>query len=769
MAKFFRNRSRLYVTRGVAVVLGVLLSAATARAASWTVVGWNNLGMHCTDNDFSLFSLLPPYNTIHAQVIDPQGHLVTDAAGITVTYQAFADPDGSINTTSVNKLNFWQYVQTLFGVALPQDAGLAGKNMPGPSNQPQLMSFDPASSWFIAEGIPLTPYDDAGRKNYYPMMHLVARDAAQNILATTDIVLPVSDEMDCTSCHASGGSAAAQPASGWANNPDPKLDVRQNILLLHDDRQAGDPAFIAALLAAGYDAAGLFTTAMGGTSILCANCHASAALGTTGRPDVKPLTQAMHGRHATVDDPLSGLTLDATDNRSACYRCHPGSVTRCLRGAMGSAVASDGTLAMQCQSCHGSMSAVGSNARLGWLNEPACQNCHTGTAVRNNGQIRYTSAFDSTGQLRAPVDQTFATNADTPAAGLSLYRFSTGHGGLKCEACHGSTHAEFPASHRNDNIQSIEHQGHVGMFVECVNCHGTQPLTVNGGPHGMHPIGQSWVNMHGNAVQTGGAAACQACHGADYRGTVLSRAQADRILSGEFGTKQTWRGFQIGCYTCHQGPGEDDPNPNRPAVVNNATVGTPVDTPVAVALAAHDPDGNALTLRIVSQPSHGRVGLNGTNATYFPDPGFTGMDRFTVAAWDGSTDSNLGTIAVGVGSTGAAADLTGQWLSATQRCATTCSVVGQLLITNAGLSAATPSVVGFYLSRTPTLAAGAVPVKQLRIPVVKAGRSVRRSFRVRLPAGINATGQYVIAVLDATGTVVEADETNNNVISAALP
>ena len=65
------------------------------------------------------------------------------------------------------------------------------------------------------------------------------------------------------------------------------------------------------------------------------------------------------------------------------------------------------------------------------------------------------------------VDQTFATNADTPAAGLSLYRFSTGHGGLECEACHGSTHAEFPSSHRNDNIQSVEHQGHVGMLVEC--------------------------------------------------------------------------------------------------------------------------------------------------------------------------------------------------------------------------------------------------------------------------------------------------------------
>ncbi len=743
-------------------LLTALLEAAAAHAATWTVVGWNNLGMHCTDPDFSLFSLLPPYNTIHAQVIDPQGHLVTDPTAVTVTYQAIADPDGSINTTSVGKLNFWQYVQSLFGVALAPDAGLAGKNMPGTSNQPQPMSFDPTAGWFIAEGIPITPYDDAGVKNYYPMMRLVARDAGGNVLATTDIVLPVSDEMDCKSCHASGSASAAQPSAGWANNPDPKLDVRENILLLHDDRQAGDPVFVSALQAAGYNAAGLHATAIGGTSILCANCHSSAALGTTGKSGVKALTAAMHGLHGNVNDPLTGLTLDATANRSACYRCHPGSLTRCLRGAMGSAVAADGTLAMQCQSCHGSMSAVGSPARLGWLQEPACQNCHTGTAVNNSGQIRYTSVFDTSGQPRTAADSTFATTPNAPAAGISLYRFSTGHGGLKCEACHGSTHAEFPASHRNDNIQSIEHQGHVGMFVECASCHGAQPVTANGGPHGMHSIGQAWVNAHPAAVaQNGGPSACQACHGADYRGTVLSRAQADRVLSGEFGTKQTWRGFQIGCYTCHSGPSNDDPNPNRAPIVTNASVLTPTDTAVTVTLAARDPDGDALTLRIVSQPAHGTVGLSGSTATYFPDAGFSGKDQFTFAAWDGSTDSNLGSVTVGVGAAGIGPDLSGEWLSAAQRCVTRCTVTGQLLITNSGTAKAGASVVAFYLSPTPTLASGAVPAKQLRVPVLKGGRSARRTFSLRLPAGASATGQYLIAVVDATNAVPETDETNN--------
>ena len=112
--------------------------------------------------------------------------------------------------------------------------------------------------------------------------------------------------------------------------------------------------------------------------------------------------------------------------------------------------------------------------------EPTCQSCHTGTALHNNGQIRYLSVFSEDGQSRQAVDDTFATSPDTPAPGLSLYQFSTGHGGLFCESCHGSTHAEFPSSHANDNIQSLQHQGHVGMLADCNACHAQTPDTITG-------------------------------------------------------------------------------------------------------------------------------------------------------------------------------------------------------------------------------------------------------------------------------------------------
>jgi len=286
------------------------------------------------------------------------------------------------------------------------------------------------------------------------------------------------------------------------------------------------------------------------------------------------------------------------------------------------------------------------------LMEPKCQSCHTGTATSNSGQIRFNSVFDSGGAERVPADATFATQPNTPAAGLSLYRFSSGHGGLQCAACHGSTHAEFPSTHANDNIRNLQLQGHIGVMVECTACHTTMPSTANGGPHGMHPVGQDWVNRHPGLLEgsTITVAQCQSCHGLDYRGTVLSRAQGDRQLAanteGGGSSLQLFRGATVGCYLCHNGPSSDQANNSPPPTVANVVVTTAVDQSVAIVLPA---TGVNLTLRIVSQPAHGVVGLNNGVATYFPDPGFVGIDSFTFAAYDGAKNSGLGVGTVAVG------------------------------------------------------------------------------------------------------------------------
>ncbi len=621
----------------------IFIGHPAVAASSYTLIGWNDLGMHCMDADYSVFSILPPYNTIHAQLIDSTGKLVKSGAGIKITYEAIADPTGSINLSSSDKTNYWVYAAKLFGFSGASNGGLTGNSMPGSANTPQGMTFDSALSWFTADGIPLTNYDDQLNKNYYPMMKLVARDAANAVLATTRIVLPVSDEMDCRACHKSGLQTTAVPAAGWVYDSNPDRDYKLNILLKHDERNHRNQAYTDALQTAGYTADGLYATALGGTPILCARCHSTTALSAAGIKGIPSLTSSMHSWHAAQTDPATGLSMDDASNRDSCYRCHPGSATRCLRGAMGNAVATDGTMSMQCQNCHGKMSVIGDSTRTSWLSQPNCQACHTGTAMTAlAGQMRSTSVFDTAGKMVRPSDTTFATTANQPATGYSLYRFSSGHGGLMCEACHGSTHAEFPSSHANDNLQSADIQGFAGPLQECTACHKSGISSTNGGPHGMHDVGAGWVNSHANVAERN-RTQCTACHGGDYRGTVLSRAFTTRTLSTRFGTIQMFRGYQVSCYTCHNGPGGSGNAPTAATVSNtsaSATTGQAVKLPVSIT--------NGGTLRIVAQPLGGTAFVNGSTITYTAYADFEGSDSLTYAALANGKDSNMGTATVKV-------------------------------------------------------------------------------------------------------------------------
>ena len=512
----------------------------------YMLTAWNDLGMHCMDgNDFSVFSVLPPYNNLHAQLKNKEGSLIT--SGVTITYESIQGTDGQINTSSTDKTNFWNYSKKLFGATLATDTGLKGNKTP--STTPQTMQFNTTHQWWEAEGLPLTPYNDDGSKNYYPMVRVTAKDGNGKVLSSVDTVLPVSDEMDCKRCHASNSAPAGKPTKGWVNNGDPEKDFKLNILRLHDERMPNAVLDNAtALKAKGYDynTTGLEATVANGTPILCASCHSSNALPGTGVAGIKPFTQAIHAYHSHVVDPNTNLSLNSSQNRGACYSCHPGAATKCLRGAMGDATDGAGNSVMQCQSCHGNMAAVGSSTRTGWLDEPNCQACH------QNGQ-QHTSAIDpTTNTLRNAVDTRFATNPNVPAQGFSLFRFSKGHGNLQCEACHGATHAIYPA-HNADNIASTSIQGHSGTLAECTACHTTVPNTVTGGPHGMHPVGQSWVGGHEHIAEQN-PAQCKVCHGSSYKGSVLSKTWKDRSFSTEWGRKNFAKGHQVSCYDCHNGP-----------------------------------------------------------------------------------------------------------------------------------------------------------------------------------------------------------------------
>ncbi len=611
VSKLIRLAGGLLLVLALACPFSVQAQEAlpTSPLKDYRVFAFNDLGMHCYDNDFSVFCLLPLFNVIHAQPIQKgvTPRFLNDA-DITVSYSAYPstryDSNGnpidynSITTTSRNKTNFWTFIAALFGPAFknwPVDQGILGVKMPSAANGPQPLSTYsslnasfPAYKWFSATGIPLTNIDDRGNINCFPMMRITAQDKNTGFpAASLDIVLPASSEMNCVSCHETADFVPSNPGSAsdasppprlttlqptdFSYNADPNIRFRENILILHD---AFNPGL------------NLFARYKAGQPTLCAQCHYSKALDLAGnnRPTGDQvghlfLSRAMHKHHGTkwpmmdgtysVPIPLTGV--------QQCYYCHPGNDTQCLRSVMA-------VKGMQCQNCHGELLQVAGFTpqlgqdgfvdpylpdvadqaalrvnltttgaqRLPWVDMPKCQSCHSGDALNHLGQnIIGTLAYDPQDPAATPLIATnlrFAENADT------VFRFSQTHGGVACESCHGSPHAEWPAHiNTNDNKTAVEIQGHTGEISECSACHYQLPAGL-GGPHGLHNVNDpGWMAGHG-AFFRAQRNSCKACHGRNLKGTSLSRAKADRTLLSKTGALIPFaRGTEISCLACHTG------------------------------------------------------------------------------------------------------------------------------------------------------------------------------------------------------------------------
>ena len=287
-------------------------SRASRRGKPFVVLGYNDLGMHCMNQDFSTLAILPPFNNLHAQVIDRRDEdpkIVT--SGISVRYSIPG------NTMSANKTNFWNFAPQLFGVALPPNVGLTGNRMKG------VMRPTGNGDW-SATGIPITPLDDTMSLNPYPLARIAVVRKRKRV-AITNTVVPVSWEISCNLCH---GEA------------DGNVDL--DILADHD-RAHGTQLQLS-------------------TPVLCAKCHADPALGTVGVPGVSNLSSAMHRSHAPHMRKVQNLG-------NTCYACHPGFQTNCQRDvhlAKG----------IQCIACHGDMNVVGDSGRTPWVSEPTCASCH---------------------------------------------------------------------------------------------------------------------------------------------------------------------------------------------------------------------------------------------------------------------------------------------------------------------------------------------------------------------------------------------------------
>jgi hypothetical protein len=91
----------------------------------------------------------------------------------------------------------------------------------------------------------------------------------------------------------------------------------------------------------------------------------------------------------------------------------------------------------------------------------------------------------------------------------------------------------------------------------------------------------------------------------------------------------------------------DTPINNAP-VVNNGSVITDEETDVAITLTASDPDGDAITYTVVTDPEHGTLSGTAPNLVYTPDESYIGSDIFTFVANDGQVDSAPATVTITV-------------------------------------------------------------------------------------------------------------------------
>lgn len=283
-----------------------------AAVSNYVVVAFNELGMHCMNRDFSKLMILPPFNTVRAQVIkrgeDPQ----IIRSGVTVAYSIPG------NTRSSTKTNFWTYAKKLFGFYIAPDTGLTGTKLAG-------TMIAKGDGRYEATGIPVTPLMDSGRLNAYPLATVTAKSGTTT-LASTQAVVPVSWEISCNLCH---------------NAPDgPDMDI-----LRDHDRLHG-------------------TDLQHQTPVACGKCHQQAplagALGS-GVPGLPSLSRAMHGAHAP--------RMAAAGLSNSCYACHPGKQTNCQRDI-------HKANGMECAACHGGMTKVAATTRRPWVDEPKCGSCH---------------------------------------------------------------------------------------------------------------------------------------------------------------------------------------------------------------------------------------------------------------------------------------------------------------------------------------------------------------------------------------------------------
>jgi hypothetical protein len=394
----FSRRALFALALTAGALLATIALPAAASAARYAVFAVNDLGMHCYQRSYAGFMILPPANNLKVQIFRKgaeEARLVT--TGVRVTYRIID------NTRSSNKTDFWRYASSYGFMGLKPNVGITGNGLSG------RMKLAAGRRYWEATAIPITPYTDNLTFNPLQVARVTVRSARTGkvIAVQPKVVVPVSDEMRCDLCHG-------------------PVDTAGSILQAHDAANATT----------------LYADLQAGVRHACSQCHKDNALGASGVPGVKPLSQVVHGFHA---DKMGVPAVAALG--TPCYACHPGAITKCLRGRMAQ-------VGFTCTSagCHGDMTQVADSQgaptnREAWLDEPTCGGCHGATYAETPGQL-YRNSYLSNGP-----------------EGMNGKR-------IQCESCHGSPHAEWRSTKSIDNQVPLQLQGAATFIKRCSACHG---------------------------------------------------------------------------------------------------------------------------------------------------------------------------------------------------------------------------------------------------------------------------------------------------------
>ncbi|MCF8045364.1 MAG: hypothetical protein K9J83_05845, partial [Desulfarculaceae bacterium] len=417
----------------------------------YVLLAWSTTGMQSVSDCSGTLIFQPPGNTIRAQLIrrGPLPEVIT--RDVSLTYRpekGFDNPSGQVP--------FWKNAPAIYGRSVEPDTGLAGFGVKGE------MVLQKELNAFAAEQVPVVPYPDEGGFMPYPLFHIQASDTdTGKVLAETSMAAGVSTELGCRSCH--GGEWRVSGKTGISEA------TAMDILETHDKNEKTD----------------LADRASNGSPVRCQECHTDSTGKKDGESADAPndssgmlnFSAAIHGFHANY---LTGRRGDA------CLECHPSSAT----GKTGALRDIHAGLGFDCTDCHGTMedhslallknekkagkstehlmkhldpvqvrSVEEINSRTPRVQQPDCLNCHQDFGPPDMGSLhgfnRWTE--EENGLFRMRHDNL---------------------GVVMCQACHGTTHAVYPAANmfgkNRDNIPALQHQKKalpLGSNQNCSVCH----------------------------------------------------------------------------------------------------------------------------------------------------------------------------------------------------------------------------------------------------------------------------------------------------------